>query len=302
MRLAVAATSDVALPTLNWLLRSSHELVCVITQPDRPAGRGRKESESPVSVWARENNIKVTKPQDSSELIPVIQALDLVIAIGYGVILHESILNIPRFGFVNLHFSLLPAYRGAAPAQRALENGELQTGISVFQLDKGLDTGPVYVRKSILIDPTWRSAELLEKLSILGVEGVTETLMMIEQGVKPITQEGTFSLAPKISKEDARIDFNLPARVIEQKVKAFTYEPGAWTNFKKKPFKISKVLVSTATEQPPGAISIVDQRVFVACGDAINLELLEVTPSGKQEMKAIEWTRGARLEIGAAFG
>ena len=144
MRVAVAATPDVAIPTLEWLIESEHEVVCIITQPDRPSGRGLKDKESSVSLWAGHKGITVAKPESSLEMLPIVQGLDLVITIGYGVILPESILNVPRHGFVNLHFSLLPRYRGAAQAQRALENGETETGVTVFRLDKGMDTGPIF--------------------------------------------------------------------------------------------------------------------------------------------------------------
>jgi methionyl-tRNA formyltransferase len=302
VRLAVAATPDVAIPTLEWLIDSEHEVSCVITQPDRPSGRGLKNKESFVSEWAHQRDITVYKPESSSEMFGLFQGLDLVITIGYGVILPESILNVPKHGFINLHFSLLPLYRGAAPAQRALENGETTTGVTVFKLDKGMDTGPIYSQEIIEINPSWRSIELLNVLAVKGVQAVKKAITSIEQSIQPIPQSGIFSLAPKITKLEAMIDFGLPAGTVLQKIKAFTYEPGAWTIFNKEPFKISRADISTRTASSPGSIQIEDQKVYVSCGNGSCIEILEVRPAGKREMTAIDWSRGARLVDGSYFG
>jgi len=302
VRVAVAATPDVAIPTLEWLIESEHELVCIITQPDRPSGRGLKDKESSVSLWAQQKGITVAKPESSSEMLPIVRGLDLVITIGYGVILPESILNVPKHGFVNLHFSLLPHYRGAAPAQRALENGETETGVTVFRLDKGMDTGPIFLQDKITIDSSWRSFELLNALAVLGVQSISQTMTLIEQEVRPTPQSGNGSIAPKITKLEAKIDFNLPAKKVVQRIKAFTYEPGAWTTFNDEPFKISRAIVSADRGGSPGSIAVENHTVFVSCGDGSCIEVLEVRPAGKREMSAIEWTRGARLADGVCFG
>jgi methionyl-tRNA formyltransferase len=302
VRIAVAATPGVALPTLDWLLASEHQLDLIITQPDRPSGRGQKHTESPVSAWARENKIEVIKPDASSELLPVAAKFDLFITIGYGVILPDNLLNLPLHGFLNLHFSLLPAYRGAAPVQRALENGELESGVTVFKLDKGLDTGPIYSQGMLAIEPTWRSFELLKELSELGVGVIKEAINKIELGVEPLPQNGPTSYAAKISKIEAKIDFDLPAHTVLRRIKAFTYEPGAWTMFNQGPFKISDAKEIDHSQGIPGEVFVVDQKVIVSCGNSTSLELLKVTPSGKREMSAIDWSRGARLEQGACFG
>lgn len=302
MRLAVAATPEVAIPTLEWLIDSEHEVSCVITQPDRPSGRGLKNKESFVSEWAHQRDITVYKPESSSEMFGIFEGLDLVTTIGYGVILPESILNVPKHGFINLHFSLLPLYRGAAPAQRALENGETTTGVTVFKLDKGMDTGPIYSQENIEIDPSWRSFELLNVLAIKGVQAVEKAITSIEQSIQPIPQSGSFSLAPKITKLEAMIDFGLSAGTVLQKIRAFTYEPGAWTIFNKEPFKISRADISTRTAGSPGSIHIEDQKVYVPCGNGSCIEILEVRPAGKREMTAIDWSRGARLVDGSYFG
>ena len=301
MRIGVAATPDVAIPTLNWLLQSEHEIALIITQPDRPSGRGRLLQESIVGQWAQSHGIALIKPEKPQELIGKIEELDLVLTIGYGVLLPESILSLPRHGFLNLHFSLLPAYRGAAPAQRALHNGELVTGVSVFQLDKGMDTGPIFTQESITIDSAWRSFELLQHLSDLGPEVVRRSFEMIQDGKTPSDQVGTPSLAPKITKSEAKIDFTQDADHISNAIRAFTYEPGAWTVWKDEPFKICSTAFSDVKNATPGEIFVIEKSVFVATGSKA-LEILRVIPAGKKEMDAIDWARGARLNGGEIFG
>ena len=301
MRIGVAATPDVAIPTLDWLLQSEHEIALIITQPDRPAGRGRLLQQSVVGQWAESHQITVLKPENSTELIGEIEGLDLVLTIGYGVLLPEAILALPKRGFLNLHFSLLPAYRGAAPAQRALHNGETITGVSVFQLDKGMDTGPIFSQESIHIDPSWRSCELLEHLAALGPEAVKRSFAMIESGQPPHDQVGASSTAPKISKAEAKIDFRLDATQISDAIRAFTYEPGAWTIWRGERFKVCAVEISDAVDGKPGEVFVRDKSVYVVTGSA-SLELLRVIPAGKKEMEAIDWARGARLTGGEFFG
>ena len=301
MRIGVAATPDVAIPTLNWLLQSEHEIALVITQPDRPAGRGRILKQTVVADWANDHQILVVKPENPKDLIGKIEELDLVLTIGYGVLLPQNILDLPKNGFLNLHFSLLPAYRGAAPVQRALQNGETVTGVSVFQLDKGMDTGPVFVQQSSTIDPSWRSFELLQHLANLGPDVVNRTLRMIENGSTPSEQVGEASIAPKVDKDEAKIDFSKEATVISNSIRAFTYEPGAWTVWKGEPFKVCATAITEVHTGKPGEISVSDRSVIVGTGSG-SLELLRVTPSGKREMDAIDWARGAHLMGGEIFG
>jgi methionyl-tRNA formyltransferase len=301
MRIGVAATPDVAIPTLDWLLHSAHEIALVITQPDRPAGRGRLLKQSVVAEWADDHHLQVAKPDNPQELIGKIEDLDLVLTIGYGVLLPENILALPKSGFLNLHFSLLPAYRGAAPVQRALQNGETMTGVSVFQLDKGMDTGPIFSQESIDIDSSWRSFELLDHLSKLGPKAVERAFAMIAAGNISKEQVGVPSLASKISKSEAKIDFGKSCIQIANEVRAFTYEPGSWTMWKGEPFKICATAVAESLPGTPGQVSVMDNSVFVSTG-AGALEILRVIPSGKREMDAIDWARGARLTGGEIFG
>ena len=302
MRLGVAATPEVAIPTLNWLLDSEHELALIITQPDKPAGRGRNLRQSEVADWAVEHKIEVIKPEKSEDLQIHLENIDCVVTIGYGVLLPQSILDIPKFGFINLHFSLLPAYRGAAPVQRALQNGDLISGVSVFQLEKGMDTGPIYSTVSIQIEPQWRSIELLSVLSKLGPNAVEKALQMIDSGETPTPQMGDPTIAPKISKLEAQIDFRKDSTTIVNHIRAFTYEPGAWCLWKGEPFKITNAISAKDVNLSEGAISVDAKKVLVGCGENSAVELLTVIPAGKKEMSAIEWARGARLTGGEYFG
>jgi len=301
VRIGVAATPEVAIPTLNWLLQSEHSIELIITQPDRPAGRGRLLQQSVVADWADANQITVLKPEGSQELLGKIEHLDLVLTIGYGVLLPLKILTLPKFGFLNLHFSLLPAYRGAAPAQRALLNGEAQTGVTVFQLDKGMDTGPIYIQESIEIEPSWRSFELLQHLADLGPGVVQKSFEMIENEESPKVQEGAPSIAAKIDKAEARLDFTKEVIKVSNSVRAFTYEPGAWTLWKGEPFKICLTGNTSSSKGAVGEVLVIDKSVFITCANG-SLEILRVVPAGKKEMDAIEWARGARLIGGEVFG
>ena len=303
MRIGVAATPHVAIPTLDWLLTTSHELALIITQPDRPAGRGRELAQSPVSEWAKIHEIACIKPLSSADLKGVVDDLDLVLTVGYGVLLPEEILTLPRFGFINLHFSLLPAYRGAAPVQRALENGDRLTGVTVFQLDKGMDTGPVFSQLSAHIESSWRSLELLDHLAHMGPEALEQSFNKIAQGIEPESQAGAASTAPKISKDQAKIDWLNSAEVVVNKIRAFYPAPCAWSLWKGSPVKITQAITADIDlELTPGQIYFHDNKLFVGAGQSAVIELKSIIPSGKNEMSAADWARGAHLGGGENFG
>lgn len=302
MRIGVAATPDVAIPTLDWLLATEHELALVITQPDKPAGRGRVLTQTDVAQWAAVHKIATIKPTSSVELMSVVDDLDLVVTIGYGVLLPEELLSRPRCGFLNLHFSLLPAYRGAAPAQRALLNGEVKTGVTVFALDKGMDTGPIYSQIELAVDSSWRSVELLSELAKIGVAAVEQAISMISKSIPPTVQQGISSLAPKITKLEAKLDFNSRAVDVVNAVRAFTYDPGAWTVWRDDSFKVSAAKLGAAQGLKCNEIKLFDNHLYIGCADDTTIEILTVTPAGKKEMPALEWARGARLQGGECFG
>ena len=301
MRICVAATPKVALPTLDFLLQSQHELVSVITQPDRPAGRGQKSRESEVSEWARDNGVACVKPLGSNETLRAVINSDLLLTIGYGVILPKEIFSSPTYGSINLHFSLLPRWRGAAPVQRAIEAGDAVSGVTVFKLDEGMDTGPIYVEKRFALDADITSDELLSELAELGVEAVAETLQVIEDGVRPRAQSEDGAIrAMKISKEDSKIDWSQSATAISQKIRAFTSNPGAWTHFRESTIKIFSPSVANF-ELAPGEISFRGKKLYVGTS-TFALEIGQVQPSGKSLMPANSWVNGVRLVSGERFG
>lgn len=297
MRLAVAASPEVAIPTLKALLASSHELVSVISQPDRPAGRGKILTPTPVSEWALAHQLPLLRPDSKEEIAAAVEGVDCVVTIGYGVLLPESILSIPRHGFLNLHFSLLPRWRGAAPVQRSIEAGDAVTGVTVFQLDAGMDTGPIYTMHRFALDNDITSDELFIELGELGVGAVMETLEKIERGEKPQPQTSTGATrALKLSREEGRIDWNLTAEQVSAKIRAFTSSPGAWTNFRGSPIKIAGPVI-TSENLEPGAIILKDKKILI--GTATNaLEIGFITSVGKSQSSAAAWANGARLQPG----
>ena len=301
MRLCVAATPKVAIPTLDYLLLSNHELISVITQPDRPSGRGQKSRESEVSQWAAQNNVTCHKPQGEQETLAALVDADLLLTIGYGVILPTSVISLPTHGSINLHFSLLPRWRGAAPVQRAIEAGDSVSGVTVFALDEGMDTGPIYLERRFALDADITSDELLNELADLGVEAVAQTLTLIEQGVRPHAQssEGA-TRAMKISKGDAQIDWNQSAEVISQKIRAFTSNPGAWTNFRESTLKVFTPTI-TDFPLPPGELLLKEKKLYIGTS-TFAIEIGEVQPSGKALMPASSWVNGVRLDSGERCG
>ena len=302
MRLGVAATPEVALPTLNWLQTSGHTLVRVISQPDKPSGRGQEVHSSPVSQWAKENSFELINPSSVAEIDAALSDLDLLITIGYGRILPSATLSIPKFGCINLHFSLLPKYRGAAPVQRAIEAGEIESGVSVFALDPGMDTGPIYTSITVPIEPTMRSYELLEKLSVIGVRAVEDALIAIDNGVTPVPQTGQASIAAKITREEAALDWKVSSKTLHNKIRAFYPQPQAWTNFRGQPLKISSARISDSVfNLEPGELRVVGSECLIGTGDAC-LVLEKLTPAGKKEMSALDWSRGARFESSERCG
>ena len=301
MRLAVAASPEVAIPTLEALLGSSHELVSVISQPDRPAGRGKVLTPTPVSEWALAHQLPLLRPDSKEEIAAAVEGVDCVVTIGYGVLLPESILSIPRHGFLNLHFSLLPRWRGAAPVQRSIEASDAVTGVTVFQLDAGMDTGPIYSMKRFALDSDITSDELLTELGLLGVEAVQESLIAIENGVRPTPQSSVGATrAKKISKDECEIDWKTEAKEISQKIRAFTSNPGAWTTFRGAVVKIDSIIISGEVF-PAGTLHILNNQLLVGTGSTA-LAIGYLTPAGKSRMDAKSWLNGARISDGDFFG
>ena len=306
MRLAVAATPQVAIPTLEFLHSGKDSLVRIFTTEDKAIGRGRTLTPSDVAIWANEHGVECVKVGKASEMSDHLDDIDCVVTVAFGILLPQEILSIPTHGFINLHFSLLPAWRGAAPVQRAIENGDESLGISVFLLDQGMDTGPIYVQSTFPRDSSMRSKEALEFLGEKGVALIAKTLEDISIGVAPREQsQDGISLARKLIKAEALIDWSLSSLVIDRKIAAFYPNPIAFTNFRGEVLKItrSKVCNDLSSELPlqAGELIVEKDRVLIGTGNQ-PLEIVQLIPQGKSEMKATDWARGARINPGELCG
>ncbi len=304
MRLIFAGTPEVTLPSLDALAAASHEIVAVVTRPHAPAGRGRRLVRSPAGAWADERGIEVLTPQRPRE--PEFQerlrelAPDCVPVVAYGALVPPSALEIPKHGWVNLHFSLLPAWRGAAPVQHAVLHGDEVTGASVFELEAGMDTGPVYGTLTEQIRATDTSGDLLARLATEGAGLLVAVLDAIEAGTArahPQPADGV-SMAPKITVEDARVRWTDPAFAVDRRIRACTPAPGAWTTLRDERLKLGPVRpVANAAALAPGELLV--ERNQVLAGTATTPVILgEVRAAGKKPMPASDWARGLRLNPG----
>jgi methionyl-tRNA formyltransferase len=300
VKIAVAASPEVAIPTLEFLLESEHELALIISRPDSQVGRGRELTPTAVSTWALANDIELYRPNKAADFDERLKSFDLVVTIGYGVLLPDSILAQPKYGFINLHFSMLPKLRGAAPAQRAIIDGFTETGITVFKLDAGMDTGPIYLQTKYPIKPNTTSGELLTELALLGPSAIAQTISAIESGIKPVPQDHALATsASKLVKAEAQIDWSETAANIVNRILGFAPNPGATAKFRGEVLRIMRARVS---EQylAVGEISSINGSVFVGTATTA-VELLEVTPAGKKTMPASAWANGARFTTGETF-
>ena len=310
MRLVVAGTPRVALPSLDALLASDrHEVVAVVTRPDAPAGRGRHLTPSPVKQRALDAGLDVLTPSRPSdpEFLDQLRAIapDCCPVIAYGALVPPAALEIPLVGWVNLHFSILPAWRGAAPVQHAIKAGDDLTGATTFQLEAGLDTGPVFGVMTTVIGPRDTAGQLLERLAVDGATLMTATLDGIEDGTVvavPQPSDGV-SLAPKLTSADAKVDWSTAAIVIDRQVRACTPAPGAWTRLRGKRVGLGPVL--PLAEDPglaPAEIRDGGKAEGVVVGTRTGpVRLGEVRPEGKPAMPAADWARGLRLVPGEKF-
>jgi methionyl-tRNA formyltransferase len=303
VRIVFAGTPEPALPSLRRLIESPrHDVVAVLTRPDAAKGRHGKPSPSPVAQLALEHDIPVLRPSrpNSEEFIAELTELapDACAVVAYGALLSERLLAVPRHGWINLHFSLLPAWRGAAPVQAAIAAGDAVTGATTFQIELALDSGPVYGVVTETIRPTDTAGELLERLSISGAALLEKTLDGIADGslaAVPQPTEGV-TIAPKVTVDDARVRWDLPAHAVDRRIRAVTPNPGAWTMIGDLRVKVGPVTVEESSNSlPPGAIRIERKGVHVGTGSHPVL-LGQVQPPGKKPMNAADWARGARLD------
>lgn len=308
MKVVFAGTPDVAIPALDALAASGHELVGVVTRPDAPSGRGRKLVASPVGLRGEELGVPVLKPahprdpefqQALKELRP-----DVCPVVAYGAMLPQSALDIPEHGWINLHFSILPAWRGAAPVQHSIWAGDDMTGATTFRIVKELDAGPMFGVMTERIRPTDTAGDLLGRLAEGGAELLVRTLDGIADGsLEARAQPGEgLSFAPKILVEHAEIDWTDSAVRIDRQIRACTPGPGAWSTWDGERFKLGPVRVATDRERlEPGVLEVTKNAVFV--GTATHpVELGEVKAFGKKQMRAADWARGVTVPDGARLG
>ncbi|KAB2811206.1 methionyl-tRNA formyltransferase [Pimelobacter simplex] len=307
MRVVFAGTPEVAVPALDAIAASPHELVGVVTRPDAPSGRGRKLTPSPVAQRAAELGVPVLKPEHprEPEFQEALRALrpDCCPVVAYGALIPQSALDIPEHGWVNLHFSVLPAWRGAAPVQHSLWAGDEYTGATTFRIVKELDAGPTFGVMTERICPTDTAGDLLTRLAEGGSGLLVATLDGIADGSIEAREQPTdgISLAPKISVEDARVDWSEPAVGVDRRIRACTPGPGAWTTLDGDRVKLGRVeIVTDGPDLAPGAIQVGKNEVLVGTASA-PVRLTDVKAFGKKQMGAADWARGVRLPETASF-
>ena len=312
MRLLFAGTPAVAVPSLRALLdHPAHEVVAVLTRPQAPAGRGRRLAPSPVAELAQQAGIEVLSPArpTDDDFVRRLAELDVDCApvVAYGVLLREPVLSMPKRGWVNLHFSLLPAWRGAAPVQHAVLHGDDTTGASTFLIGPGLDDGPVFGVLTERVRPGDTSGSLLARLAEAGAPLLVATLDGIADGSlrpQPQPSDGV-SYAPKLTVADARIDFGQPALAVERRIRACTPDPGAWTSFRDGRLKLGPAALAQPeqVDQPLAPGELLIGKSTVLAGTATSpLRLGTVQPAGKNPMPAADWARGLRLDSGERLG
>jgi len=314
MRLVFCGTPQFAVPALQHLIaQTDFEVLAVITQPDRPRGRGQEVSFSPVKEAALKARIPVHQPEKiraplAQELLES-YAPDAIVIIAYGQIIPARLLPIPKLGWINLHASLLPKYRGAAPINWAIANGETKTGITTMRIDAGMDTGEMLLTHEIEIGAAETTPELAARMSVAGAPLMAETLRSLAAGsIMPQPQEhSAATLAPMLKKEDGRIDWSRPAQEIYNRMRGFAPWPGAYTTFRGQSCHLWGQPVSNEVSEktaaaPPGTLSSHAGHLLVSCGHATVLRLLAVKREGRKEVSASEFASGARLQPGELFG
>lgn len=296
MRVIFAGTPAAAVPSLELLAASPHDVVRVVTRPPAPLGRKRVVTPSPVHAAADRLGLPVLPAArlcGEAERRLLADAADLGVVVAYGALIREPLLGAPRLGWVNLHFSLLPRWRGAAPVQRALIAGDEVTGVDVFRLEAGLDTGPVLVSETVPIEPAETAGRLLARLAALGAPVLRDVVDALAAGTaRSEPQRGEPTEAPKLVLEDGRVDWSAPARRVLDRIRGCTPEPGAWTTVEGRRLKVLEAVAAEAVLSA-GVVSVAGRRVLAGCGGGGAVELLRVQPEGRSAMAADAWLRGA---------
>ncbi len=307
-RLVFMGTPQAAVPTLRQCLNDGHEVVAVWTQPDRPAGRGNKVSFSPVKEFAVAHGLSVFQParikNDEAKQLFASHAADLAVVVAYGRILPDEFLRAPRRGCINVHFSLLPLYRGAAPANWAVVNGEIETGVTTMFIEPSLDTGPILLQQKTPIGEKETAPELMQRLAEIGAELLGETLARLHHLTPRPQHDADATFAPVLNKEDGLIDWSLSAFAIERRVRGLQPWPNAYTSFNSKGLTIwsAEPAISTNTTAPGEIILAHRDELVVSCGEQTTLRLIEVQPESRKRITVREFISGARLKVGDRFG
>lgn len=307
MRVIFLGTPEFAVPSLN-ALASEHEVVAVFTQPDRPKGRGNQVSEPAVKVAAKALGITVYQPvrirrPESIELLGSLGA-EIMVVVGYGQIIPQAIIDLAPHGILNVHASLLPKYRGAAPIQWGLANGETETGVTIMQIDAGLDTGDMLLKASTKIGPDETAPQLGARLAPLGAKLLLEAIHQIAEGtaVREKQNESDATVAPILKKEDGRIDWSCPARVIYNRLRGFAPWPGTHTTFRGQQLSILRAKPIDGAQISPGELVAIRPRLLAGCGGGTTLEILELQLAGKKRMDAEAFLNGYQLTTAERLG
>lgn len=312
MNIVFFGSPEFAVISLKSLRKDGHDIKLVITQPDRPAGRGRKEKAPPVKIYSREHEIPVIQPQkirkDPQAFKNIKKAApDLNVVVAYGQIIPSEIIYLPRYNTINVHFSLLPKYRGASPVQWALRKGENKTGITIFELNEKMDEGPIFSQTEVRIRSEENAGELLQRMAQIGAEFLADTVSRISELTPKPQNHAEATYAPLIKKQDGRIDWAEPAIQIERLVRAFNPWPSSFTFFKGKRLKILKgrlpdAKFSGTSPRVPGEILNISQAgITVACGNASSYRIEKVHPENKKPMDAGAYSRGEDMQSGDKF-
>ena len=306
MKVVIASSSYVSKPLISLLSSSrEHELIGLITNPDKATGRGMNIVPNELASWGMSNGINVLKPEGRDNLKDLIKMLnpEIVITIAYGQIIPEDFLNLPKYGWINVHFSSLPRWRGAAPVQWAILSADKETGVTIFQLDKGMDTGPVYLSDSVSIERDETTEMLLTRLSNIGADLAIQSLSKIQTGIKPVAQLNSgVTLAPKITKNDGKINWHENTDEIFNRYRALAGNPGIWTLLGELRLKIDSLEISNRVEKiSPAEVLISDEHLLVGANNGV-IEIKTLTPAGRSQMSAAEFIRGLTNKSGLQLG
>ena len=311
MNLVFCGTPEFAVPTLKKLVDAGHNVRLVVTQPDRPSGRGQEVVAPPVKRVAQSLELPIVQPdkiKNNLEFRAQLKEIkpEAIIVVGYGRIIPKWMIDIPPHGNINLHASLLPKYRGAAPIQWAIAKGESVTGVTTMRIDEGLDTGDILLQRELIIDPEDTTVTVAPRLAEMGAELMIETLPRLETGtIQPRKQDhADASLAPVLKKEDGLIDFNRDAPEILNRLRGFQLWPGAFTTFRGKNLTFHRVQLAAYGIAPllPGEVKVAGEDLFVGCGEGTVLQVIEQQPEGKRRMSARDFVHGYRPKTGERLG